>query len=281
MLFQSTRPCGARSLTIMNIRLVNMQFQSTRPCGARCGRHGVIDHGQEVSIHAPLRSAMRIDTALVFGTFKFQSTRPCGARFRVRGGGRGVLGVSIHAPLRSAILDPGRNNGTVNVSIHAPLRSAISRPPGWRSGRRSFNPRAPAERDMAENLTPMAFKMFQSTRPCGARSLSGHWAKTSFAGFNPRAPAERDGESRARMRCGVRFNPRAPAERDASRPFTLARTVEFQSTRPCGARSVILVRLARYIMFQSTRPCGARYKPACIKHLIDRVSIHAPLRSAI
>jgi len=55
---------------------------------------------------------------------------------------------------------------------------------------KSFNPRAPAERDPTiAGLKP--FRKFQSTRPCGAR-LSSVAASPLNRCFNPRAPAERD-----------------------------------------------------------------------------------------
>ncbi len=56
VLFQSTRPCGARPLSA-HLAAHERMFQSTRPCGARR--------------EAARRKKMKT---------RFQSTRPCGAR---------------------------------------------------------------------------------------------------------------------------------------------------------------------------------------------------------
>ncbi len=78
MLFQSTRPCGAR-LPRNEEGVCNVLFQSTRPCGAR-----------------------RIFTLVLMLPLAFQSTRPCGARLIQRAQQKSCRGVSIHAPVRGA-----------------------------------------------------------------------------------------------------------------------------------------------------------------------------------
>ena len=81
LLFQSTRPRGARQKTIQTA-ILKYLFQSTRPRGAR-QRDG----------HRPNLSQ------------KFQSTRPRGARQPVTGKNAKDLRVSIHAPTRGATVE--------------------------------------------------------------------------------------------------------------------------------------------------------------------------------
>ncbi len=55
------------------------------------------------------------------------------------------------------------------VSIHAPVRGATRAAFGIRHNYHSFNPRARAGRDLSSRAIKWMKKLFQSTRPCGAR----------------------------------------------------------------------------------------------------------------
>ncbi len=209
--FQSTRPRGARPVTIARdgpIRLVSIhaptrgatdqsrqadadtRFQSTRPRGAR-------------------HIANDINTVLN----EFQSTRPRGAR---RGGipaRGGIRAVSIHAPTRGATWrNPRarRNPSCFNPRAHAGRDSSpmISTPCST-----SFNPRAHAGRDVAESPRAAESELFQSTRPRGARLTSIH----SFLSF-------------------VLFQSTRPRGARLQTAAGLLLLGQFQSTRPRGAR---------------------------------------------
>ena len=102
----------------------------------------------------------------------FQSTRPCGARRQGLRGADELTLVSIHAPLRGATADLVEQGHPTRVSIHAPLRGATLSTHCAFLRQNSFNPRAPAGRDVG---------IVYIRRP----SLC----------FNPRAPAGRDERS--------------------------------------------------------------------------------------
>ena len=61
-------------------RDVDLGFQSTRPRGARRDCAACSDHRSAVSIHAPARGATSDDSTEHHGIRSFQSTRPRGAR---------------------------------------------------------------------------------------------------------------------------------------------------------------------------------------------------------
>jgi len=100
ILFQSTRPCGARHWPTRRAAMP-LAFQSTRPCGARRS--------------APVYPCRRP---------QFQSTRPCGAR---RSPSQRISSLSpcfnprAHAGRDAAII-PDKSYAL--VSIHAPMRGA-------------------------------------------------------------------------------------------------------------------------------------------------------------
>ena len=184
---------------------------------APAGRDFFLHHSQDpiapVSIHAPLRGATRMHRHKVALPTEFQSTRPCGARLLSALSCMRLLWVSIHAPLRGATLGDARKELYDYVSIHAPLRGATwdarlgaetnwfqsTRPCGARPPMRrrrssplhSFNPRAPAGRDL------VVVKLL-----------------LLLVGFNPRAPAGRDQSLAVATEANSCFNPRAPAGRD-------------------------------------------------------------------
>ncbi len=143
LLFQSTRPCGARP-SFTTVTRTNCLFQSTRPCGARpSGKFECVP--VSVSIHAPMWGATITGRAKV-SAFVFQSTRPCGAR-RSENSVSTSVRVSIHAPMWGATCQDRPH------STHRLFQS--TRPCGARlvitaytlQLPRSFNPRAHVGRD--------------------------------------------------------------------------------------------------------------------------------------
>ena len=141
---------------------------------------------------------------------KSQSTRPRGARQKIGLIKWGTYLVSIHAPARGATYKSIKSTLTKNVSIHAPARGATRRyclqnrvrlcfNPRARAGRdfrrallrmywHSFNPRARAGRDIIKKIKKRLDKMFQSTRPRGARP-EGIVCKTECDSVSIHAPA--------------------------------------------------------------------------------------------
>ncbi|KAF1079585.1 MAG: hypothetical protein GQF41_4143 [Candidatus Rifleibacterium amylolyticum] len=226
-----------------------MLFQSTRPRGARHFRR-IIFTDLKVSIHAPAGGATYFVAQFDYSTgfnprarggrdqftleatigMMFQSTRPRGARRRSTADLWCDL-VSIHAPAggatRPAYSDApicsfnprargGRDVALARprtrycVSIHAPAGGATQHRDNIRL-MRCFNPRARGGRDLP--LASLAsISSFQSTRPRGARPL------------RPLRPY-----------FTLRFNPRARGGRDHLEYYHMA-TLQFQSTRPRGAR---------------------------------------------
>ena len=145
-----------------------------------------------VSIHAPAWGATTLDSGALRVARMFQSTRPRGARPRCR----------------------PRNDGPGAVSIHAPAWGATQdhqQVPGLR-GR--FNPRARVGRDAKQASKALAHKLFQSTRPRGARRSGMSSPSTVSPKFQSTRP-------RGARRRGRRYRAAQP---------------RFQSTRPRGAR---------------------------------------------
>jgi hypothetical protein len=146
-----------------------------------------------VSIHAPLRGAtprlMLVERALPL----FQSTRPSGARHLTESRIFNLPWFQSTRPCGARRDRVPKHNCETDVSIHAPLRGATSSAKPSRTRVHGFNPRAPAGRDCKNGISsyevgrvsihaplrgatsPCPFcarlKLFQSTRPCGARLL--------------------------------------------------------------------------------------------------------------
>ena len=145
---------------------------------------------------------------------EFQSTRPRGARRLIPGPASAAGRVSIHAPAWGATRQACRKERLARGSIHAPAWGA-TRSPCWPSpASGSFNPRARVGRDLKICMAPDRPRVFQSTRPRGARPDRWYGILRWTNGFNPRA------------RVG----------RDLSNFPTFSHYVKFQSTRPRGAR---------------------------------------------
>jgi hypothetical protein len=223
-------------------------------------RHGVVGLLRYVSIHAPAGGATggcggsagvgegfnprarggrdsRISTT-ASSMAEFQSTRPRGARLAFGPVGKQEDVVSIHAPAGGATTNPAR-----------------IRPGGWR-----FNPRARGGRDGMARARSVSHKVFQSTRPRGARPSRSEEKRTgkSFQstrprgarprpcphrriaprGFNPRARGGRDARKPTPARGHPSFNPRARGGRDPGRRMgPLARQVSIHAPAGGATRS--------------------------------------------
>ena len=190
-------------------------------------------------------------------TLGFQSTRPRGARpkrrqivapdfkcFNPRAREGRDLGhleekqvkafVSIHAPARGATCGGHQGGDAVRVSIHAPARGATP-----------------------DLTTYNEEKLFQSTRPRGARPASVA-ARAAIEGFNPRAREGRDHRHRTPDLYIGRFNPRAREGRDSE----------------CNTAYPDLSPVSIHAPARGATLCGA------FQFAILAVSIHAPARGA-
>ena len=166
--------------------------------------------------------------------------------------------VSIHAPTRGAThslsgicrlilcFNPRAHAGRDDIAV-----------PTRMSANSCFNPRAHAGRDVAVGMPADRFRLFQSTRPRGARprirtsttkltkfqstrprgARPGRWQQLlRVVCFNPRAHAGRDQRCQLGQSCRSSFNPRAHAGRDLRKDHVADQPERFQSTRPRGAR---------------------------------------------
>ncbi len=278
-------------------------FQSTRPCGARCPHAGRMLVCTYVSIHAPLRSAIRItDRGLIVnGLFQstrpcgaryvpadafaasglFQSTRPCGARFSTFAAGRAAdVAVSIHAPLRSAMRRAVCRGPELLFQSTRPCgaRSAAS---DARTSAMMFQSTRPCGARWFFPVIHRGSPWFQSTRPCGARSLQTVEAfKVVEVSIHAplRSAIGTQGAEPLLFGC---FNPRAPAERDGKGFGACCTPWRFQSTRPCGARLNDVHAAAVGLAVSIHAPLRSAIIAAAHSPVLFGVSIHAPLRSAI
>ncbi len=168
----------------------------------------------------------------------------------------------------------------LHVSIHAPRRGATAHSGCTGKHIQCFNPRAPAGRDISPTMFFIMLRLFQSTRPGGARlavfsrgcrtiNVSIHaprrgatfYPSMSSPTFCVSIHAPRRGATFGdfpKSRNNTSFNPRAPAGRDFLIVPRQDTTYQFQSTRPGGARHSLLFHVK-------------------IPHI---VSIHAPRRGA-
>ncbi len=121
--------------------------------------------------------------------------------------------------------------------------------------------------------------MFQSTRPYGARLLTGIRFHGIFQSFNPHAPTGRDSIYILISNTFI-VSIHTPLRGATSWIKMATSTKMFQSTRPYGARQDVFVFCGTVSSFQSTRPYGARQMMSINLKLNLRVSIHTPLRGA-
>ena len=165
-----------------------------------------------VSIHAPARGATSF-AGYFFACYVFQSTRPRGARRDYIGWANVMIQVSIHAPAGGAT---------------APFFDALNLAP-------CFNPRAREGRDTIPPIARWLRRMFQSTRPRGARQQTRR-----NLNLRPRvsihAPARgataKDAADAAKQAVSIH----APARGATSGEDQDEVIITFQSTRPRGAR---------------------------------------------
>ena len=151
------------------MRELAIKFQSTRPYGARRCWHG-FQHGKVVvSIHAPVRGATHFGAPNSTPASLFQSTRPYGARRTLHRRRTPSLCFNPRARTGRDSTNLHADYKTFRVSIHAPVRGATSSACRLR----------------------MRFRMFQSTRPYGARHCDRCLRSASLS-FNPRARTGRD-----------------------------------------------------------------------------------------
>ena len=165
--FQSTRPRGARLLSLAIARSGKPEFQSTRPRGARPSTQTVSNGAWKVSIHAPARGATRNSAP---------NSSSAGFNPRAREG-------------RDA--DALRDKLSAQVSIHAPARGATHffRKQPEMPMFQSTRPRGARPRIFGKTRF---HRVFQSTRPRGARPMSLTTRRKRPRRFNPRAREGRD-----------------------------------------------------------------------------------------
>ena len=248
---------GATAETFAILRV--LMFQSTRPRGARPPFVWPLYAGPSFNPRAHVgRDPCSPFTTMRYDSFnprahvgrdghwvcigqreKFQSTRPRGARRQRWSPQNHRAGVSIHAPTWGATPRQQRPRITAKVSIHAPTWGATRR--GRQEHRRDrvsiHAPTWGATRCQLDGLQqPLGF---QSTRPRGARQLTG--AASPFT---------------------TEVSIHAPTWGATDILTGKAICTKFQSTRPRGARHHDGIGQWTELMFQSTRPRGAR--PRCL-----------------
>ncbi|PPK52388.1 hypothetical protein BY454_105128 [Marinobacter persicus] len=242
-MFQSTRPRGARHGRARATRIhgcfnpraregrdplgssissVFSRFQSTRPRGARPAANTT-----------PMQAT------------RFQSTRPRGARPQLQCGGHGIGQFQSTRPRGARLGGALQRFFNGRVSIHAPARGATSTDSRAPRAVKGFNPRAREGRDGGIVRRAIGPRLFQSTRPRGARRL--RCAGGRSAGIvSIHAPA-RGATYRSMLspwwnHC---FNPRAREGRDPRSTARQTLAFTFQSTRPRGARPAAVAPAGR------------------------------------
>ena len=258
--FQSTRPRGARRQSLRGGAAVK-KFQSTRPRGARQGLPRQATHPGicfNPRAHAG-RDATSVPTAPPRS--RFQSTRPRGAR-RARPSkaiaSSPCFNPRAHAGRDGLHLD--KRDVFAAVSIHAPTRGA------------TLNCAQPARRRMFQSTRPRGARhvaqihqhmtaLFQSTRPRGARR-----ELAEMAGFHPKFQSTRPRGARqvhaARERLCVVVSIHAPT-RGATKSHFQHRSApsRFNPRAHAGRDPCFFPIPQEFQPFQSTRPRGARPSP--------------------
>ena len=168
------------------------KFQSTRPRGARRQR-GMDQGGRDiVSIHAPAWGATRALPSTSSRKGRFNPRARVGRDAAGQFARWGLQRVSIHAPAWGATMRPVPGTGDVGrfqstrprgarhqtrsgrwpVRVCFNPRARVGRdqiPPRTVTARTCFNPRARVGRDTLDSGALRVARMFQSTRPRGAR----------------------------------------------------------------------------------------------------------------
>jgi len=215
LVFQSTRPRGARHGRASHPSSGDPMFQSTRPRGAR--RAWPIESTtRRVSFNPRARVGRdRPQRRKQMQRHRFQSTRPRGARLLAVRLPVPPRLVSIHAPAWGATMWQGsRTVGPTGFNPRARVgRDSGSGCPG-RCSPRCFNPRARVGRDTRDGCMGLSTAQFQSTRPRGARPIGRHRVGVDDP-VSIHAPAWGATAPRCCGWCRCRcFNPRARVGRD-------------------------------------------------------------------
>ncbi len=226
---RTSRRCAARSFFNPRARTGRDPTREALPIDvrrfnprARTGRDGALRllHASPrwVSTHAPARGATATSTVTATGLGPFQPTRPHGAR--PRGGSR---------PAERVQFQPTRPHGARPSWPRRPWRHRPCFNPRARTGRDddpatapapllSFNPRTRTGRDASAYGANSGDRMFQPTRPHGARQEHGAPCPGPLS-VSTHAPARgATALGREGVRMGRGFNPRARTGRDMRRP---------------------------------------------------------------
>ena len=230
-------------------------FQSTRPSRGATVAAALVEHGDHISIHAPLAGRDTRLRQFAARVRHFNPRAPRGARPQALQAEEEPCVISIHAPL------VGRDPRALFFSFtsryfnpRAP-RGARPRAAAPCSSPANFNPRAPRGARRQKSLLHLAQNRFQSTRPSWGATLrqTRHHPRETY--FNPRAPRGARPTWRRTKCAPPYFNPRAPR----------------------GARQFFMAWFRKERAFQSTRPSwGATVAHTGIALAIP-ISIHAPL----
>ncbi len=169
------------------------KFQSTRPRGARLpDDSGFCYNRNIVSIHTPAWGATITPHLILPQFWSFNPHARVGRDASIDQDHYGTYVVSIHTPAWGATsrrtywpVHPGV------VSIHTPAWGATPLTIPYQLHRQCFNPHARVGRDHKNLLSRGHSRLFQSTRPRGARLI---WCtyQPYLHGFNPHARVGRD-----------------------------------------------------------------------------------------
>ena len=256
VLFRSTRPRGARRKESKSL-LRRPPFRSTRPRGARQGSPRSAAGGDCFDPRAREgRDTAAGSTAPT--TAAFRSTRPRGARRACSGCRRSARPFRSTRPRGARRCGQQRDGTWTRVSIHAPARGATCATPHSSPSDSSFDPRAREGRDLRTHPNVIAWGMFRSTRPRGARQTPERAGRVT-EDVSIHAPARGATSRRHHLRARRhRFDPRAREGRDPTRGTQKARTHGFDP-RAREGRDESWQRVGYgETVFRSTRPRGAR-----------------------
>ncbi len=142
-------PCARAGRDIFTLigDAVPLLFQSTRPCGARPSRADSLG-SSAWSFNPRARAGRDLRSARWLAcSVRFQSTRPCGARRRTAIAANARPVFQSTRPCGARLVTLRDQTKRLVVSIHAPVRGATPSPGSGRPDPGSFNPRARAGRD--------------------------------------------------------------------------------------------------------------------------------------
>ncbi len=197
---------------------------------------------------------------------QFQSTRPRGARQGryVRVSNARI--VSIHAPTWGATTNAVGISGTTGVSIHAPTWGATERSRVSNVSRKLFQSTRPRGARPMLTTSFSSASRFQSTRPRGARRIRRENEGLESVRFNPRAHVGRDGtENPCKQLQNVSIH--APTWGATHNNLRLRRIRNsFNPPAHVGRDNRTPKTKGVNLVFQSTRPRGARRITANVEY---------------